>query len=30
LSNVFNFKIKAWSSIQFYEDVVLPKLIEER
>ncbi|KAL6614186.1 hypothetical protein ACP70R_036456 [Stipagrostis hirtigluma subsp. patula] len=30
LSNVFNFKIKAWSPIQFYEDVVLPKLIEER
>lgn len=30
LSNAFNFKIKAWSSIQFYEDVVLPKLIEER
>lgn len=30
LSNAFNFKIKAWSPIQFYEDVVLPKLIEER
>jgi hypothetical protein len=30
LSNAFNFKIKAWSPIQFYEDAVLPKLIEER
>ncbi|KQK10517.1 protein ESMERALDA 1 isoform X1 [Brachypodium distachyon] len=30
LSNVFNFKIKAWSPIQYYKDVVLPKLIEER
>ena len=30
LSNAFNFKIKAWSPIQFYEDIVLPKLIEER
>ena len=30
LSNAFNFKIKAWSPIQFYEDVVLPKLVEER
>ncbi|RLM99437.1 hypothetical protein C2845_PM06G19520 [Panicum miliaceum] len=30
LSNVFNFKIKAWARIQYYKDVVLPKLIEER
>ncbi|XP_047054351.1 protein ESMERALDA 1-like [Lolium rigidum] len=30
MSNVFNFKIKAWSSIEYYRDVVLPKLIEER
>ncbi|KAM3352461.1 hypothetical protein ACQJBY_023987 [Aegilops geniculata] len=30
LSNVYNFKIKAWSPIQYYKDVVLPKLIEER
>ncbi|KAG6526692.1 hypothetical protein ZIOFF_016693 [Zingiber officinale] len=30
MSNVFNFKIKAWSSIQYYKDNVLPKLIEER
>lgn len=30
LSNVFNFKIKAWSPIEYYKDVVLPKLIEER
>ncbi|XP_040375929.1 protein ESMERALDA 1-like [Oryza brachyantha] len=30
LSNVFNFKIKAWSPIQYYKDAVLPKLIEER
>uniref|UniRef100_A0A0E0JQV6 O-fucosyltransferase family protein n=1 Tax=Oryza punctata TaxID=4537 RepID=A0A0E0JQV6_ORYPU len=30
LSNVFNFKIKAWSPIQYYKDAVLPKLIEDR
>ncbi|KAH7672742.1 GDP-fucose protein O-fucosyltransferase protein [Dioscorea alata] len=30
MSNVHNFRIKAWSSIHHYKDVVLPKLIEER
>ncbi|CAD6333605.1 unnamed protein product [Miscanthus lutarioriparius] len=30
LSNVFNFKIKAWARIQYYKDVVFPKLVEER
>ncbi|XP_024316058.1 protein ESMERALDA 1 isoform X2 [Brachypodium distachyon] len=30
LSNVINFKIKAWSPIKYYKDVVLPKLVEER
>ncbi|KAL0288452.1 UNVERIFIED_CONTAM: protein ESMERALDA 1 [Sesamum calycinum] len=30
LSNVYNFRIKAWSSIQFYRDTVLPKLLEEK
>ncbi|KAL6620362.1 hypothetical protein ACP70R_035501 [Stipagrostis hirtigluma subsp. patula] len=30
LSNVFNFKIKAWARIQYYKDTVLPKLVEER
>ncbi|XP_078428581.1 protein ESMERALDA 1-like [Wolffia australiana] len=30
MSNVLNFKIKAWSPIQLYKDVVLPKLLEER
>nr|CAD1818071.1 unnamed protein product [Ananas comosus var. bracteatus] len=30
MSNVFNFKIKAWSSIQYYKDAVLPKLVEEK
>ncbi|KAL0000212.1 hypothetical protein SO802_019814 [Lithocarpus litseifolius] len=30
LSNVFNFKIKAWSSIQYYRETVLPKLLEEQ
>ncbi|KAL0463473.1 UNVERIFIED_CONTAM: protein ESMERALDA 1 [Sesamum latifolium] len=29
-SNVYNFRIKAWSSIQFYRDTVLPKLLEEK
>ncbi|KAI9082114.1 hypothetical protein K1719_035854, partial [Acacia pycnantha] len=30
MSNVYNFRIKAWSSIQYYKDVVLPKLLEEK
>ncbi|KAK4430309.1 protein ESMERALDA 1 [Sesamum alatum] len=30
LSNVYNFRIKAWSSIQYYRDTVLPKLLEEK
>lgn len=30
MSNVFNFKIKAWSAIQYYKDNVLPRLMEER
>ncbi|TXG75382.1 hypothetical protein E1A91_1Z020600v1 [Gossypium mustelinum] len=30
LTNVYNFRIKAWSSIQYYKDVVLPKLLEEK
>ncbi|XVF02851.1 hypothetical protein REPUB_Repub04eG0210200 [Reevesia pubescens] len=30
LTNVYNFRIKAWSSIQYYRDVVLPKLLEEK
>lgn len=30
LTNVHNFRIKAWSSIQYYRDVVLPKLLEEK
>ncbi|XP_051148329.1 protein ESMERALDA 1-like [Andrographis paniculata] len=30
LSNVFNFKIKAWASIRYYRDTVLPKLLEEK
>ncbi|KAK7273838.1 hypothetical protein RIF29_14902 [Crotalaria pallida] len=30
LSNVYNIRIKAWSSIQYYRDVVLPKLLEEK
>ncbi|PKA63149.1 Uncharacterized protein AXF42_Ash007945 [Apostasia shenzhenica] len=30
MSNVYNFRIKAWSSIQYYRDAVLPKLIEEK
>ncbi|KAF7808738.1 protein ESMERALDA 1 [Senna tora] len=29
-TNVHNFRIKAWSSIQYYRDVVLPKLLEEK
>ncbi|CAN6465902.1 unnamed protein product [Victoria cruziana] len=30
MSKVFNFRIKAWSSIQYYKDAVLPKLLEEK
>ncbi|KAE9607300.1 putative GDP-fucose protein O-fucosyltransferase [Lupinus albus] len=30
LTNVHNFRIKAWSSIMYYRDVVLPKLLEEK
>ncbi|KAK1288045.1 Uncharacterized protein QJS10_CPB19g01834 [Acorus calamus] len=30
MSNVFNFRVKAWSSIKYYKDDVLPKLVEER
>ncbi|XVE85419.1 hypothetical protein DITRI_Ditri17bG0089800 [Diplodiscus trichospermus] len=30
LTNVYNFRIKAWSSIQYYRDSVLPKLLEEK
>ncbi|KAF9592425.1 hypothetical protein IFM89_014915 [Coptis chinensis] len=30
MSNVYNFKIKAWASIRYYKDAVLPKLHEEQ
>ncbi|KAA8532565.1 hypothetical protein F0562_032619 [Nyssa sinensis] len=30
LSNVYNFRIKAWSPIQYYRDSVLPRLLEEK
>ncbi|KAJ0725038.1 putative GDP-fucose protein O-fucosyltransferase [Helianthus annuus] len=30
MSNVFNFKIKAWAPIRFYRDTVLPRLLEEK
>ncbi|KAL6505809.1 Protein ESMERALDA 1 [Orobanche hederae] len=30
MSNVHNFRIKAWSSIKYYSDTVLPKLLEEK
>ncbi|KAG6579249.1 Protein ESMERALDA 1, partial [Cucurbita argyrosperma subsp. sororia] len=29
MTNVYNFRIKAWSSIQYYKDMVLPRLLEE-
>lgn len=29
-TNVYNFRVKAWSSIGYYRDVVLPKLLEEK
>ncbi|KAJ1686525.1 hypothetical protein LUZ63_017915 [Rhynchospora breviuscula] len=30
MSNVFNFKVKAWAPIEFYTNFVLPKLFEEK
>ncbi|XP_043699705.1 protein ESMERALDA 1-like isoform X1 [Telopea speciosissima] len=30
LTNVYNFKVKAWSPIRYYRDAVLPKLLEEQ
>ncbi|KAJ4709727.1 O-fucosyltransferase family protein [Melia azedarach] len=30
MSNVYNFRVKAWSPIQYYKDEVLPKLLEEK
>ncbi|GAA0172643.1 hypothetical protein LIER_26430 [Lithospermum erythrorhizon] len=30
ISNVYNFRIKAWSSINYYTNEVLPKLLEEK
>ncbi|KAI3744391.1 hypothetical protein L1987_57471 [Smallanthus sonchifolius] len=30
LTNVFNFRIKAYSPIQYYKDTVLPRLLEEK
>ncbi|KAK9169299.1 hypothetical protein Syun_001439 [Stephania yunnanensis] len=30
ISNVYNFKVKAWSPIKFYKDKILPKLLEEK
>nr|DAD32085.1 TPA_asm: hypothetical protein HUJ06_010936 [Nelumbo nucifera] len=30
MSNVYNFRIKAWSPIRYYKDAVLPKLLEEQ
>ncbi|XAR63642.1 hypothetical protein NMG60_11023660 [Bertholletia excelsa] len=30
MSNVYNFRIKAWSPIEYYKDAVLPKLLEEK
>ncbi|KAJ8760561.1 hypothetical protein K2173_015228 [Erythroxylum novogranatense] len=30
LTNVYNFRVKAWSPISFYRDVVLPRLLEEK
>lgn len=30
MSNVLNFRVKAWAPIQYYKDVVLPRLLEEK
>ncbi|KAG8640887.1 hypothetical protein MANES_13G075750v8 [Manihot esculenta] len=30
MTNVYNFRVKAWSSIHYYEEVVLRRLLEEK
>lgn len=30
ITNIFNFKVKAWAPIQYYKDIVLPTLLEEK
>ncbi|CAM8876498.1 unnamed protein product [Rhodiola kirilowii] len=30
LTNVYNFRVKAWASIDYYRDTILPKLLEEK
>ncbi|XP_048618225.1 protein ESMERALDA 1 isoform X2 [Brassica napus] len=30
MTNVYNFRVKAWSPIQYYRDSILPKLLEEK
>lgn len=30
ITNILNFKIKAWAPIQYYKDTVLPTLLEEK
>ncbi|KAL3731354.1 hypothetical protein ACJRO7_028261 [Eucalyptus globulus] len=30
LTNVYNFRVKAWSPIRYYKDAILPKLLEEK
>lgn len=30
LTNVYNFRVKAWASIDYYRETVLPKLTEEK
>ncbi|KAJ6771863.1 PROTEIN ESMERALDA 1 [Salix koriyanagi] len=30
MTNVQNFRVKAWAPVQYYRDVVLPRLLEER
>ncbi|KAD2393558.1 hypothetical protein R6Q59_012153 [Mikania micrantha] len=30
MSNIYNFRIKAWAPIRYYRDTVLPRLLEEK
>lgn len=30
MSNVYNFRVKAWSPVHYYRDSVLPRLLEEK
>lgn len=30
MTNVANFKVNAWAPVDFYKDIILPRLLEEK